>query len=250
MLDQHDGGGAFLVNGGQITDERPGACGIQVCGGLVQHEHAWSRRDDTRQRDALLLAAGQRRNPGACPLAEPHLCENLRDARVHLPRRPAAVLQPERDVVLDAIHDELRGRVLEDEPDAPRDVGRRGDGDVEAADRQPTVPGAGTLARNESRESKRERRLSGARRPENEQATACRQLERDVAERVPLPAGVAEANVDGVDCLRVGQTGKPSRTPVRRRDRTSATAAAGRNRAPDTAMKIAISITTSTDVAW
>ena len=38
--------------------------------------------------------------------------------------RPGAVLQPERDVVLDPLHDELRGRVLADDPDPRRDADR------------------------------------------------------------------------------------------------------------------------------
>src|SRR5436190_1551500 len=74
---------------------------------------------------------------------EPDIGEDLRHLGPHLVPGPATVLEPERDIVLGAIHDQLAVGVLEDKPDAT--AGRRGRSggparDVRSVERQATLP--------------------------------------------------------------------------------------------------------------
>ena len=87
-------------------------------------------------------------------------------ARPDLRGRRAEVLEPERDLVLDAAEDDLVLGVLEQRGDLVGEVGRAeaagvAPGDLDAALETPAVE-----VRNEPSERAQERRLAGAGRPE------------------------------------------------------------------------------------
>ena len=98
--------------------------------------------------------------PGPLQPRQAHLVERLRHAGQHRVAPPAAALQPERDVVLDALHDQLALGVLEHEPDARRHCGPRGRRRVEPVDRQPPLEIARELAGYQSRDGEGERALA------------------------------------------------------------------------------------------
>ena len=108
---------------GEPGEEVGGPARIQVRGRLVQDEDAGQGREHAAECDPLLLAA---REPGGPPALEA-LRGRPRGAPPasgeHPAAEPPAVLEAERDVVLDALHDELALGVLEDDPDARRQRG-------------------------------------------------------------------------------------------------------------------------------
>ena len=134
--------------------------------------------------------------------AEADLVERLGNAEQHRVPGPAATLEPERDVVLDALHDQLALGVLEHEPDARRHLRTRRRRRVEPIDRQPPLEVTRELARHQSRDSQRERALARPRRPDDQQALAGLDLERDVGERLDRAAGEPEAEPVGADRAR------------------------------------------------
>ena len=161
--------------------------------------------------------------------AEADLVERLGHAGQHRLARPAAALEPERDVVLDALHHQLALGVLEHEPDARRHLRARRRRRVEPVDRQPPLEVARELARHQAGDGQRERALARPRRPDDQQALAGLDLERDVA-RTPGPGGWRT----GSPARRRGSrpagrrpaqasVGNPSRTPACRSARTSTT---------------------------
>ena len=72
--------------------------GIQVGQRLVEQQHARLDRQRARQRDALLLAAGQLARQARGERLELGQAQHLGHARLRGGRRHAPHLQPERDV--------------------------------------------------------------------------------------------------------------------------------------------------------
>ena len=184
----------------------------------------------------------ERRRPS--PL-EADLRERLGNPGQHRLPRPAAALEPERDVVLDPVHDELALGVLEHEADPGRDLGARRGHRIEPVDRQPAPPVTRELARHEAGQGERERALARPRRPDDEQALARFDLERDVLERKDRAACKPEGQPLGAD--RAGHPrGRLSRQrgtpPARRPGAGSARATPSRrprSRSPTTAIRSA-----------
>src|SRR5206468_2278845 len=84
-------------------------------GRLVEEEHARPKREDPGDREALLLAAGERRRRAVLGVREADIREGAVDPWPDLRRRNAVVLEAEGDVVAGARHDELRLGILEDQ---------------------------------------------------------------------------------------------------------------------------------------
>jgi hypothetical protein len=96
--------------------------GIEVCGGLVEEQHARSKRQDPGDGEALLLAARERRGRAVLVVWEGDIGERAVHARPDLGSGDAPVLQAERDVVAGARHDKLRVRVLQHEAGVAADA--------------------------------------------------------------------------------------------------------------------------------
>ena len=132
--------------------------------------------------------------------------------------RPGPVLQPERDVVLDALHHQLRTRVLEHDTDDGRDRAGGARTRVELPDGQLAVHARRDVARDEAREREAERALARAGRTDDEQARAGGHVERDAGQRRPARPLVGDPQPARVE-RRAGQAGNPSSTPVFRSER-------------------------------
>ena len=73
--------------------------GIEIRQRLVEQQHLGLDRDGARERDALLLAAGELVRPARAEFGEAHQVERGGDVARDLVARQLALLQPEGDVV-------------------------------------------------------------------------------------------------------------------------------------------------------
>ena len=120
------------------------------------------------------------------------ICERAVDAGPDLCRRRAEVLEPERDLVLDAAEDDLVLGVLEQRGDLVREIGRAEAAGVASGDLDAALEAAAVEVRNEAGQRPQERRLAGARRAEERHDFARLDLERDVGQRGPLRVWIRE----------------------------------------------------------
>ena len=202
VLHDDDGHGPGPAERRQAGGERARGRRVEVGRRLVEHQDPGPRRQRAGEREPLLLAAGQLRRPRPLQPSKADLVERLGHAGQHRLAGPAAALEPERDVVLDAFHHQLALGVLEHEPDPRRHLRTRRRRRVEPIDRQPPLEVARELARHQSRDGQRERALARPRRPDDQQALAGLDLERDVGERLDRAAGEPEAQPVGADRAR------------------------------------------------
>ena len=145
--------------------------------------------------------------------ARPTVGEDLGDARLHVRQRPGAVLEPESDVVLDTLHDELRGRVLEDEADALRHADRSQSADVLSVQFERAGHLGRDLARDQTGDRQRERALAGSGRSDDEQDRAGIDVEVDRVESRSIGAVVRDSEGFRAERDRC-QSGNPSSTPA------------------------------------
>jgi hypothetical protein len=99
---------------------------------------------------------------------------------VHRVALPGPVLQAERDVVLDPLHDELGGGVLEHEPDPCGDTDRAERERVLPVELQRSGDRGRDLSRDDPRDRQRERALAGARRADEKEDGTRLELELDL----------------------------------------------------------------------
>ncbi len=191
-------------------------------------------REGARQGQALLLAAREPGRPAPLEPREAGLRERGRHAGPHRRPEPGAPLQAERDVVLRTLHDELAGRVLEDDPDAGGQGGGVGGPDAPAVQAEIPVESPRHGPRHEPGDRPGQRALARARRPHHQEAGAGSQVERDAGDGGLGATRVGDGDVAGDDgdgarvaaaCGRRGiaqaaPPGKPSRTPAWRSART------------------------------
>ena len=141
VLGAQDGGPAPRQRLEQVGDRRrPGR--VELGGRLVEDEDARAHRHDARDRDALLLAAGQGERLAIGEVGDAQPRQRVVDPRVHLGPRDAQVLEPEGELLA---HRLLRGRQL---------VGRRGEHDADPPE-QRVGGGAGGRRRRRSRSGRR-----------------------------------------------------------------------------------------------
>ena len=185
---------------GEPGEEVGGPARIQVRGRLVQDEDA---RAGPRARRRARAAAARRPRAGRSAAARsprgPTSRERLRHPGEHPAAEPAAVLEAERDVVLDALHDELALGVLEDDPDARRQRGGLPGPGLGPVDLERALECAVEVARHEAGDGERERALAGSGRPDDQQRLPRPHLERDVRQRGSRRTGMAEPEVACAD---------------------------------------------------
>ncbi len=194
----------------------------------------------------------------------PDLGEGDGDAVQHLPPGPAPVLEPECDIVLDSLHDQLCARVLEDDPDR-------------AADAEGAFEAPGHLAAQEPGEGEDERALARPRRAHDQQALARGDVHVDVPQGRCGGAGMGEAEAAGDNCARfhptsrrrgcrrqdprrrngrgldgaaLRQAGKPRRTPASRSPRTIACVTIGMKTAAEMTIHRKVRASTSGATPW
>ena len=84
----------------QLEDFRP-AFGIEVGGRLVEHDNRRAQREHRRDREALLLAAGERHRIAMLEAAQADGLERRHDSAIHLGAIHADLFHRERDFVRD-----------------------------------------------------------------------------------------------------------------------------------------------------
>src|SRR5690606_12958169 len=125
----------------QITQLAPhlhAQLGVEVRQRLVEQEHLGPNRNRPRQRDPLLLAAGELRRTPIGEAGEPYQLQSLGDARLYLRARQAAFLQPKSDIAPNG-HVRPQGVGLEGHSDVA--LPRRQSRNVLAADEDPPLVG-------------------------------------------------------------------------------------------------------------
>ena len=153
---------------------------IEAREGLVHQQHARPRRNGASQRHALLLSARKNMRVLACVVTEPDPFERGKGFRLGL--APGERFQAEGDIVEDGEVREQR-EVLEHEPDATL-LGRHeavGPRHLLIVD-QHAASGGPFHAGGDAKE----RGLAAARRPEQADDLARRDVEADMIEREPL----------------------------------------------------------------
>ncbi len=105
---------------------------VDVSGGLVGQKQPWSVDHGARDRNTLLLTAGERRGARVQAFAEPDPAQQFADVTVDLGVAAAVDAQRERNI-LDGGHVVDQPEVLEHHPDPPaqaRQILARRDGDI------------------------------------------------------------------------------------------------------------------------
>ena len=167
---------------------------VERGGRLVEEEHLRVERQRARDRDALLLAAGELARVGVRLRGESHLVQ-----QVHRVRRRLLARAAEHDALRlgdVAQHREVREEVelLEDEPDAQQDAPLHGLRGVDAVLHE-VVPADADRAGGdglEVRHAPQERRLAAARGADHREHVAAAQRERDAVEHLVVAERLAE----------------------------------------------------------
>ncbi len=157
-----------------------GALRVELRRGLVEDEGLGPGGERARDHAALALAARERRGIAVAEVGDAERVEHLLDATAHRLLGEAEVLEHEREVSLHVVDDELRLRVLGDEP---HDVGQltRVVGAGRTAEDLDLTPEAPTArVRDEPVDRAQERALARARRADHDEQLAGRDLEIDV----------------------------------------------------------------------
>ena len=169
VLDQDQRRGPPVAQGAQSLEEVVGTGWIEVGRRLVEDDHLGKRREYTGQGEALLLPARQSSRSPPFEAAEPDLAQCVRDSRVHPCWRPGSVLEAEGHVVFGPFHDQLRGRILEDQADPGGQRRRIECRHGRAVELQRALDRRGDVARHESGQREGERALARSRRTDDQQ---------------------------------------------------------------------------------
>ena len=246
MLDEHDRGRPIRSERPEAVEEGGRARRIEVRRRFVEDEDLGPRGQDPRARAA---AADHPTDGGAPALKTPEagLGDGFANANPHGIRRPVAILESERDVILDALHDQLRPGILEDEANVTGDFAPVRDPWVHARHAEVAADCPRDIAGDQPGEGKTQRALPRTRGADDEQARAGRHVERERANRRPIRGPVGDLEVASAK-PRGRQAGNPSRTPVRRRERYSSTEPPAAMTAADTPMATSRTTWTSFEI--
>jgi hypothetical protein len=183
---------------------------------LVEHQNARLADERARERDALLLSAGQFVGISAHQGFNPDESQRFHRSSQSIPRRDLPGFQDELQVLL---HREMRPerQILEHEADASLMWTEKDP--LRGAGLLVSQPDLAAVWRFESGDDPQKRRLATAARPQDNGALSVRDLERDVVQRLMRPESFAE----GPD----GQGAERQRSSEGRSDATAAIIASG-----------------------
>jgi hypothetical protein len=168
VLGQDDGQPQVAVEAHQRLQHLLGRPGVELGGGLVEHEDTRAQGQRSGDGDALLLAAGKCLQRAVAQREQIQQAQRLLDAHAHLGRGDGRVLQRESDLVLDPINDELRLGILEDKSDETAEYLRPlGDG-VAPGDGDASTQSAAGEVGHQPVEAAQKRGLARAGRPRHE----------------------------------------------------------------------------------
>ena len=160
---------------------------------LVEQEHIRIENEAARERDTLLLTAGQLARIPVGKAAEPHEIKHLVDARLHVPLGEAAHLQG-KDHVLRRRHMREQRVVLEHDTD----IALIGLAECEIVSSELDDPACRIL---ESGNHQQRRRLAGAARPQECDEFSALDIDRDIVDGIAL----AVVRFDDVTQAKIGR---------------------------------------------
>ncbi len=209
MLDEDECRRARCAQHRQPLGEGQGAGRVEVGRRLVEDEEARMGGERAGQGEALLLAAREPGRPAPVEPAEAGLGERGGHPGAHGGREPAPPLQPERHVVLRPLHDQLAGRILEDDAD-PSDEGRRvGARDRPAVELKIPVQSPGRSPRDQPGDRPGQGALARSGGSRHDETGARCQVEGDARDGRPGPARIGDGDVPGDD----GDRDRRARSP-------------------------------------
>src|SRR5579884_1861281 len=192
VLDDQNRPGALSLEVGDSGEDFLGASRIQVRGWLVEDQDVGIHRHDAGEGKALPGPPRETVDSGTFQPGQTNLIEGPRDPCLHLLTRHIEILQAEGDLVVDPEHAELAVRILEDEPDAPSQLGHRRLGDVSPSDCYPSAHFSWDAVGNQPVQAERQSTLSPSARSQDQQGLAGCDREGNVLQGWPAPALVAK----------------------------------------------------------
>ena len=180
----------------QVRD-RHGPRRVELGGRLVEDEDGRAHRDDARDGDPLLLAAGQGERLAVGEMADRQARQRRVDPRVHLRARDAEVLEPEGELLADRQlrGGQLVGRRREDDADPAEQRSRGGGHRVLPLDDDPAVHLRADHPRDEPGRRECQGRLARAGPPGHADALARRDRHADTPEARFPPARITDGQV-------------------------------------------------------
>ena len=216
MLGQHDRRAARASDAVEHGEQRDRRGLVQMRGRFVEEEQPGLEGERRGDRDALLLAPGERAERPAVRVAQPDVIERLAHPSRDLGAAEAEALGAERDLIGDPVGDESVERVLEQQGDARRrQVVRRGPGNVVAERHgRPRQIAAAPLG-HDALEEPQEGALAAAARTAEEEHLAGPQIQVQVAQRRPVGARVPERQAADPRDAGIGGQRIPARRMAR-----------------------------------
>ena len=151
LLLDHDDGGAVLARvAAQQLEDRLRAGRVELCGGLVEHEHLGAQGQDRGNGHFLLLPAGEAGDGAVAQVLDAHGAQGLLQARLDLLLGDGEVLKAVEQLVFDYARHHLAVDVLADAAHQARDVSEAGVYRVLPADEDGTVELAGVAVGNDA----------------------------------------------------------------------------------------------------
>ncbi len=136
-------------------------CGrVEGRGRFVEDQDLGVRGEDRADRDALLLAAGERGDGAVAEVGEAEQVERLLDAAAHHVGGEAQRLHSVREFVLDRVRHEVRQRILAHRADHVREFARLVGSGVTARHRHTAAQGAAREVRDQPVHRAEHRRLA------------------------------------------------------------------------------------------
>ena len=250
VLHDHERGAAAVEAGHHRVADLPHAGGVQVGGRLVEQQQPGAHGHGARERQALLLPAGQGRGGVVEGEVQPHVLERRAHPRPDLLPGHREVLEAEGGVVPDPGQHHLGLGVLLHETGAAARLLRR-----HAVEQQLAGGGLPVVVVEDSRQGVQEGGLARPAGSQQEHALPRLHHEVEAAQRRRVPPGVVPAEAAGLDPRPAagghhGALGRESRhrrtarpdarpcsTPVAARARTTACISRPASTAPETAAR-------------
>ncbi len=195
MLDQQYRRVGLLVEPAQLPDQLVARHGVQLRGRLVEQDQRRARDERGGERDPLQLAAGQLAGGAVQQVTDPEGQRGLlHPARDAAGAAGAQVLERQRELGADRVHDDLRLGILQQRAGHGADRGRGVIACVQSADDHVARKAAAVEVRDETGGGAQQRRLARPRQPHDDAELTGRHRQADIAQRILCPRRISIAD--------------------------------------------------------
>ena len=217
LLDDDYGDAVLAVDLAQSVKHECGACRVERCRGLVEHEHIGRHGDNRGNRDLLLLSARKRSNLAVTQVTNADGRQRLTDAFFDLVVRHAEVLEAKEHLVFNDGRNHLGIDILQHASHHARDI-REGDlAGVAPIDERGSKELAGVMVGDGSAHNGGKRRFAGARGTDDAHKLTLFDGERDVIEGILRLVDIGKRDViefdDGIAGAHGGLSIEKGRRP-------------------------------------